>query len=278
MGGFQTLLVDTKKIPGLIADARIRGVTLTGSAAAGKSVAALAGAALKPTVLELGGSDPCLILEDADLDHAAETCAQARLLNTGQSCVSAKRFIVVKQVRREFEKKFVERLAARRLGPPDDPNTDLGPMARADLRETLQAQVTASVKRGARLLLGGEVPQGAGFYYPATALTNVAPGMPAYGEEIFGPVAAIMPVRDEAAAIRVANDTAYGLGAAVFTRSRRRAREIVPRLDAGMVFINDYVRSDVALPFGGTKESGYGRELGIWGIRTWTSAKTVWVN
>ncbi len=227
-------------------------------------------------MFELGGSDPCLILSDADLDHAAETCAQARLLNSGQSCICAKRFIVVESVRRAFEKKFVARLAARLMGDPHDPRTEIGPLARHDLRDELHAQVTASVRRGAKLSLGGKIPPGAGFFYPATVLTNVRPGMPAYGEEIFGPVAAIIPVRDEEAAIAAANDTIYGLGAAIFTRDRRRAQEIVPRIDAGMVFVNDYVRSDVTLPFGGAKQSGYGRELGIWGLRTFTNTKTVW--
>lgn len=276
-GLFQTLLVTSKAIPALINDARIRGVTLTGSTTAGKSVAALAGAALKPAVLELGGSDPCVILADADLDHAAEICAQARLLNSGQSCVCAKRFIVVESVRRDFENKFVARLAVVRSGDPQEPATEIGPLARRDLRDDLQAQVAASVKRGARLLLGGQVPEGPGFYYPPTVLTEVRRGMPAYADELFGPVAAVIPVHDEEAAIAVANDTIYGLGAAIFTRSRRRAEEIVPRLEAGMVFINDYVRSEVTLPFGGTKQSGYGRELGRWGIRAWVNTKTVWI-
>lgn len=275
-GLFQTLLVSSEKIPALIADDRVRGVTLTGSTAAGRRVGELAGAALKPVVLELGGSDPCLILEDADLELAAETCAQARLLNSGQSCVCAKRFIVVQSVRRAFEEKFISRMGARVVGDPRDPKTQIGPLARRDLRDELQAQVNASVKRGARLLLGGKVAPGPGNFYPPTVLTNVRRGMPAYDEELFGPVAAVIPVRDEEAAIAVANDTIYGLGAAIFTRDLRRARKIVPRLETGMVFINDYVRSDVALPFGGTKQSGHGRELGLWGLRSWVNAKTVW--
>lgn len=275
-GLFQVLLVSSREIPALIADTRVRGVTLTGSTAAGRKVGELAGEALKPVVLELGGSDPCLILEDADLDLAAETCAQARLLNSGQSCVCAKRFIVVRSVRRAFEKKFVERMAARVVGNPRDLATEVGPLARRDLRDELQAQVEASVKRGARLLLGGKVPAGTGNFYPPTVLTDVRRGMPAYAEELFGPVAAVIPVRDEEEAIAVANDSIYGLGAAIFTRDRQRAREIVPRLEAGMVFINDYVRSDVTLPFGGTKQSGHGRELGVWGLRSWVNVKTVW--
>ncbi|MEO7413838.1 MAG: NAD-dependent succinate-semialdehyde dehydrogenase [Opitutaceae bacterium] len=275
-GVFQTLLVGSKAIPGLINNPRVSGVTLTGSTAAGRSVGALAGQALKPVVLELGGSDPYLILEDADLDHAAEMCAQARLLNSGQSCVCAKRFIVVQKVRRAFEEKFSARMAARIPGDPREAATEVGPLARSDLRDELHAQVTASVRRGARLLVGGKVPVGPGCYYPPTVLTNVRRGMPAYDEELFGPVAAVIPVRDEEAAIAVANDTAYGLGAAIFTRNRRRAEKIIPRLQAGMVFVNDFVRSDVTLPFGGSKESGHGRELGRWGLRSWVNVKTVW--
>jgi succinate-semialdehyde dehydrogenase / glutarate-semialdehyde dehydrogenase len=275
-GLFQVLLINSKSIPALIGDSRIRGVTLTGSTAAGRSVGALAGEAIKPAVLELGGSDPCLILEDADLDQAAETCAKARLLNSGQSCVCAKRFIVVQSVRRAFEEKFVARMAARIVGDPREATTQVGPLARADLRHELHAQVKASVKRGARLLLGGRVPAGPGYFYPATVLTNVRPGMPANEDELFGPVAAVIPVRNEEAAIAAANDTAYGLGAAIFTRDLRRARRIAARIEAGMVFINDFVRSDVALPFGGTKQSGFGRELGIWGLRSWVNPKTVW--
>ena len=274
-GLLQTLLIGSSQIPGLLADPRVRAVTLTGSTAAGKSVAAVAAAEMKPGVYELGGSDPYLILADADLDRAAEICAQSRLTNSGQSCVSAKRFIVVESVRREFENKFVERLAARRVGDPSDPATEVGPLARRDLRDDLHAQVTASVRRGARLLLGGKIPAGPGFFYPVTALGNVRKGMPAYDEELFGPVASIIPVRDEEAAIAAANDSIYGLGSAIFTRNRRQARELARRLDAGMVFINDFVRSDPALPFGGTKQSGHGRELGVWGLRSFVNVKTV---
>ncbi len=275
-GIFQALLTDTSPVPALLADPRIGAVTLTGSTAAGKSVAALAGAAMKPGVFELGGSDPALILADADLDAAAETCAIARLLNSGQSCICAKRFIVVRSVRREFEKRFVARIAARRVGDPTEAKTDIGPLARADLRDKLHAQVTASVRRGARVLLGGGPLPGPGFFYAPTVLTEVAPGMPAFDEELFGPVAAIITVRDEAEAIRVANATAFGLGATIFTRSRARARRIVPQLVAGTVAVNDFVRSDPALPFGGMKQSGHGRELGVWGLRAFQNTKTVW--
>lgn len=276
-GLLQTLLITAREVPALIADPRISAVTLTGSTAAGRAVAALAGAELKPCVLELGGSDAYLILEDADLEHAAETCAAARLVNAGQSCVSAKRFIVVGKIRREFERRLVARLKARQPGDPADPQTVLGPLARHDLRDELHGQVQRSVRRGARLLLGGRIPAGPGWFYPPTVLTGVKPGMPAYSEELFGPVAAIIPVRDEAEAVAVANDSIYGLGAAIFTRDRRRARELAPQIAAGMVFINDFVRSDPSLPFGGIKQSGFGRELGRPGLRAFVNLKTLWL-
>lgn len=275
-GLLQTLLITAREIPALIADARICGVTLTGSTGAGQAVAALAGTALKPCVLELGGSDAYLILEDADIERAAEICAAARLANAGQSCVSAKRFIVVGKIRREFEKHFVARMAARPFGDPTDPKTVLGPLARHDLRDELHGQVQRSVRRGAKLLLGGKIPAGPGWFYPPTVLTGVKPGMPAHGEELFGPVAAIISVSDEAEAVAVANASPYGLGAAIFSRDRRRARELAHQLEAGMVFINDFVRSDSSLPFGGIKQSGFGRELGILGLRAFVNVKTIW--
>jgi succinate-semialdehyde dehydrogenase/glutarate-semialdehyde dehydrogenase len=271
----QTLLVPSGKIPALIADPRVCAITLTGSTAAGRQVAALAGAAMKKGVFELGGSDAYLILADADLDHAAETCAAARLVNNGQSCVAAKRFIVVNRVRAAFEEKFVARMAARPMGDPRDPAAGVGPLAREDLRADLHAQVQKSVRRGARLLLGGKLPPGPGFFYPPTVLTDVVKGMPAYDEELFGPVAAIIPVRDEAGAIAVANDSIYGLGAAIFTKSQKRAAALARKIEAGLVFVNDFVRSDPALPFGGVKQSGYGRELGPYGIREFVNVKTV---
>jgi succinate-semialdehyde dehydrogenase/glutarate-semialdehyde dehydrogenase len=271
----QTLLVPSEKIPALIADPRVRAVTLTGSTAAGQHVAALAGAAMKKGVFELGGSDAYLILADADLDRAAKICAAARLVNNGQSCVAAKRFIVVERVRAAFEKKFVAGMATQHLGDPRDPATGVGPLAREDLRAGLHAQVQKSVRRGARLLLGGKIPPGPGFFYPPTVLTDVAKGMPAYGEELFGPVAAIIPVRDEAEALAVANDSIYGLGAAIFTKNKKRAAALAREIEAGLVFVNDFVRSDPALPFGGVKQSGYGRELGPYGIREFVNVKTV---
>lgn len=276
-GLLQTLLLPSAKVPRLIADDRIRGVTLTGSTAAGREVAAQAGAALKPCVFELGGSDPYIVLEDADLDLAAEVCASARLVNTGQSCIAAKRIIVVNRVRREFERKLVARIAARHVGDPLDPHTEVGPMARADLRDELHAQVTRSVRRGAKVLLGGQPLDRPGWFYAPTVLTGVKPGMPAHDEELFGPVAAVIGVRDASEAVAVANATPFGLGAALFTRDRRRARELTPAIEAGMVFVNASVRSDPNLPFGGIKQSGYGRELGLPGIRAFVNVKTLWV-
>ena len=274
-GVFQVLLTGTGVVPALLADSRVRAVTLTGSTAAGKAVAALAGAAMKPGVFELGGSDPALVLEDADLALAAETCALSRLINAGQSCVCAKRFIVVRSVLREFEERFVARVGARRVGDPLDAATDIGPLARADLRANLHAQVQQSVRRGARVLLGGQPLPGPGFFYAPTVLTNVRPGMAVHDQEVFGPVAAIIAVRDEAAAIRVANDSPFGLAASVFTRSRARATRVATQLDAGAVFVNDFVRSMAELPFGGVKESGFGRELGAWGARAFVNVKTL---
>lgn len=274
-GVFQVLCTGIAPVPALIADPRVRAVTFTGSTTAGKKVAALAGAALKPGVFELGGSDPYLVLADADLAAAAETCAAARLINSGQSCASAKRFIVVRSVLREFERLVTARLAARRAGDPADPANDIGPLARADLRDNLHRQITASVRRGARLLLGGHPLPGPGFFYAPTLLADVRPGMPAADEELFGPAAAILAARDEADAIRLANATPYGLGAAIFTRSARRARALVSQLDAGFVAINTFVRSDASLPFGGVKASGLGRELSAHGLRAFLNVKTV---
>jgi succinate-semialdehyde dehydrogenase/glutarate-semialdehyde dehydrogenase len=275
-GLLQTLLVETDAVPALIADDRVRAVTLTGSTRAGRAVAALAGAAMKPAVFELGGSDPYLILADADLDLAAEICAQSRLTNSGQSCIAAKRLIVVRSVRRDFERRLIARIAARRVGDPADPATDIGPLAREDLRAHLHAQVQESVRRGARVRLGGAPLPGPGFFYAPTVLTGVSPGMPAYDEEVFGPAAAVIPVRDAAEAVAVANDTPFGLGAAILTRSHRLATRLAPQIEAGSVFVNNYVRSDPALPFGGVKQSGLGRELGLWGIRSFVNVKTLW--
>jgi succinate-semialdehyde dehydrogenase/glutarate-semialdehyde dehydrogenase len=276
-GALQALLIGTDRVPALIADPRVQAVTLTGSTGAGRTVAALAGRAMKKGVYELGGSDPALILEDADLDLAAEVCASARLINSGQSCVCAKRFIVVESVRRAFTEKFAARLQARVVDDPRSERCDVGPLARRDLRLNLERQVEASLKAGAKLVLGGRPRPGPGYFYPPTLLSGVRPGMPAFDEELFGPVAAVIAVRDEAAAIAAANNSPYGLGATVFSRRRARARRVASQLEAGSVFINDFVRSDPTLPFGGIKLSGHGRELGSFGIREFVNIKTVWV-
>jgi len=277
-GLFQTLLISVAQTKSVIRHKHVAAVTLTGSTAAGKAVAKEAGARLKKFVLELGGSDPYLVLEDADLDAAVEACTTSRLINSGQSCIAAKRFVVVDQVRVEFERRLLERMGRVRAGNPLDGDFDIGPMARADLRDRLHDQVERSVAAGARLLLGGKVPSGPGFFYPATVLTGVAKGMPAYSEELFGPVASIIGVKDAKAAIKVANDTTYGLGAAVFTGNDARGERIAAdELEAGSCFVNTFVRSDPRMPFGGIKESGVGRELGRHGMLEFQNAKTVYV-
>jgi succinate-semialdehyde dehydrogenase/glutarate-semialdehyde dehydrogenase len=275
---FRTLLVGSARVGALVDAPQVAAVTLTGSTPAGRAVAARAGAALKKTVLELGGSDPYVILEDADLEAAAEACAASRLINGGQSCIAAKRFVVVEAVRARFEELLVERMRARRLGDPLDPAVDVGPQARHDLRDDLRRQVARSVELGARVRLGGEVPSGPGAFYPPTVLTGVTRGMPAHDEELFGPVAAVIAAQDEADALRKANDSPFGLGAAVFTRDRARGERLAAEeLQAGSCFVNAFVRSDPRLPFGGIKESGYGRELSSFGIREFVNVKTVYV-
>lgn len=278
VGLFRTLRLPSSRVAGLIAAPQVAAVTLTGSTPAGRAVAAAAGQALKKTVLELGGSDPYVILADADLEAAAEACAVARLVNSGQSCIAAKRFIVVEAVRARFERLLAERLAARRLGPPLEAGVDIGPQARADLRADLHRQVEASLARGARLVLGGQLPPGPGAFYPATLLADVRPGMPVFDEETFGPVAALTAARDEQQALQLANRSSFGLGAAIFTADTARGERLASDvLEAGSCFVNTFVRSDPRLPFGGIKESGYGRELGPWGIREFVNVKTVYV-
>ena len=275
---FRTLLIGSKEVTAVIEHPLVRAVTLTGSGPAGRAVAGKAGAMLKKTVLELGGSDPYLVLEDADLEQAAALCTKGRLINTGQSCIAAKRFIVVDKVRSRFEELFVERMSAARFGDPLSEQTELGPLARHDLRDALHDQVQRSVAVGARCLLGGKIPDGPGAYYPPTVLTDVEKGMPAYQEELFGPVAAVIPVKDEEGAIAVANDSVFGLGGAVLTGDRERGERIArERIESGCVFVNEAVRSDARLPFGGVKESGYGRELSNYGIKEFVNIKSVYV-
>jgi succinate-semialdehyde dehydrogenase/glutarate-semialdehyde dehydrogenase len=275
---FRTLLIGGAQVAPVIENPLVQAVTLTGSTPAGKAVASKAGEMLKKTVLELGGSDPYVVLEDADVAQAAETCVASRLTNSGQSCIAAKRFIVLHAVREEFERHFVEQMKTQRMGDPLQEDTQVGPQARHDLRDQLHQQVTDSIAKGARCLLGGEVPEGPGAFYPPTVLTDVVPGMPAYHEEMFGPVAAIIAVADEQEAIQVANETEFGLGAAVFTRNLVRGEAIAAdSLQAGCCFVNAFVKSDPRLPFGGIKQSGYGRELGHYGIKEFVNIKTVYV-
>lgn len=274
---FNTIIADIPQIEPIVANKKIAAVTLTGSTRAGKSLAALAGKYLKKTVLELGGSDPYLILADADLNLAAETCVTGRLINSGQSCIAAKRFIVVSAIKKPFVEKVKKLMEAKVIGNPTADETDIGPMARKDLMQSLADQVDQSVKEGAEIILGGKIDQGRGFYYPPTILANVKPGMPAYDEELFGPVASIIEVKDDEEAIKVANDTIYGLGSAIFTRDLAKAEIIASKIQAGSTFINAFVKSDPRLPFGGIKESGYGRELSFIGIKEFVNAKTVYI-
>ncbi len=275
---FQTLLIGNTEVNKVIENKYIKAVTLTGSTNAGKKVAEKAGAELKKTVLELGGSDAYIILEDADLAKAAEICVNSRLINSGQSCIAAKRFIVVKSVEKEFTRLFLEQMQQRVMGDPMDAKTHIGPQARVDLRDELHEQVKRSIAKGAKCILGGELPAGNNAFYPATILTDVKKGMPAYDEELFGPVAAIISAKDEADAIRISNDSVFGLGGAVFTKDKKRGELIAAtQLEAGSCFVNSLVKSDPRLPFGGIKESGYGRELGLFGIHEFVNIKTVYV-
>ncbi|MBK7498671.1 MAG: NAD-dependent succinate-semialdehyde dehydrogenase [Ignavibacteriales bacterium] len=275
---FRTLLVKSKNVKDIISNTKVQAVTLTGSVPAGKSVAALAGSLIKKTVLELGGSDPYVVLEDADLHQAAMSCVTSSLINAGQSCIAAKRFIIVESVYDEFEKLYLEIMSKKRMGDPLDENNDLGPQASLQLRDELHDQVLRSIKQGAELILGGTVPEIDGAYYPPTILRNVKPGMPAFDEELFGPVAALIKAADENDAINLANKSIFGLGASVFTKDIKRGEQIAKeKLNAGCCFVNDFVKSDPRLPFGGIKESGYGRELSPFGIKEFMNIKTVYI-
>jgi len=273
---FRTLLVGSGAIDGIIEHPLVRAVTLTGSGPAGRAVARKAGEMLKKSVLELGGSDAYLVLEDADIAFAAKACADGRLINAGQSCIAAKRFIVLESVRTRFEEAFVAAMRAAKIGDPMSEATEVGPLARHDLRDSLHDQVKASIAKGARCLIGGTIPDGPGAFYPPTVLTDVRPGMPAYDEEMFGPVAAIIGVADEAAAIAVANESVFGLGGGIFTRDLDRGERLAAEeIEPGAVFVNATVASNVKLPFGGIKESGYGRELSHYGIKEFVNIKTI---
>jgi succinate-semialdehyde dehydrogenase/glutarate-semialdehyde dehydrogenase len=276
-GVFSTLLVSARAAESVIPHPAIAAVTLTGSEAAGMAVAAAAGQALKKVVLELGGSDPFVVLADADLEAAATTAVEARMVNNGQSCIAAKRFIAVEAVADEFETRFAEKIAALKVGDPMDRTTQVGPLARADLVRDLDNQVKASVAAGAKAVVGGGPLPGRGHYFAPTLLTGVRPGMPVFDQETFGPVAALIRARDEAEAVALANRTSYGLGASLWTRDVARGEAIAARIEAGLVFVNGMVKSDPRLPFGGVKRSGHGRELGALGIREFVNAKTVWI-
>ena len=279
----QCLMIPGDQVESVIRHPLVRGVSFTGSTTAGKKVATAAGAAMKKGVFELGGSDPYIVFEDADIEHAAEVCATSRMVNGGQSCIAAKRFVVIESVRERFEKELVARMGEVKMGDPLDDDTELGPMARFDLRDELHRQVVESVEKGARLVIGGEIPSQSPFhrgaYYPPTVLTEVGPKMPAYQEETFGPVAAVIPAADRDEAIRIANDTCFGLGAALFTGDVAEGERIArDELEAGTCVVNGMVASDPRLPFGGIKDSGTGRELSAEGIREFVNLKTVVVS
>jgi acyl-CoA reductase-like NAD-dependent aldehyde dehydrogenase len=276
-GAFRTVLVPGAETRRLIDDPRITAVTLTGSDAAGVEVASASGHALKKTVLELGGSDAFIVLEDADLDEAAQTAVRTRFQNTGQSCIAAKRFIVVESVADTFEQKFVEAAAKLCVGDPFDREIQIGPIARGDLRKTLEEQVRGSLKMGARVLLGGKPLEGKGYFYAPTIVTDVTPEMPMFREETFGPAAAVIHARDTEHAIELANNSDFGLGGNLWTGNIERGRALARHLESGGVFINGMTASDPRLPFGGIKHSGYGRELSSFGIREFVNIKTIWI-
>jgi len=276
-GAFTSLLISSDEIGAVIEDDRIAGVTLTGSDGAGRAVAETAGSQLKKTVLELGGSDPFVVLEDAPMDETVETAVQARLINNGQSCIAAKRFIVVDDVYDEFLDRFTEAMDEQTVGDPMDEDTDIGPQAREDLMEDLHEQVEETLEQGGKLELGGEPMDRDGAFYPPTVLTDVPENAPADQEELFGPVATVFRVPDEEAAIEKANDTRFGLGASVWTDDLERGERVARRFESGLAFVNELVKSDPRLPFGGVKDSGYGRELSRHGIREFVNTKTIWV-
>ncbi|NIZ09771.1 NAD-dependent succinate-semialdehyde dehydrogenase [Pseudooceanicola sp. HF7] len=273
---FTVMLIDHDQSDELIAHKLVRGVTMTGSAKAGSIIAAKAGEHLKKTVMELGSNDAYLVLEDADLDVAIKTCVAGRIYNNGQTCVNAKRFIVTDKVYDAFVDGYIKAMGEVKLGDPTKEDTDLGPMARADLRDTLHQQVEESVANGAKIAVGGKMPEGKGCYYPATVLTEVAPGQPAYDDELFGPVASVIRAKDDEDAMRIANDSRYGLGGGIFSKDEARARELAKQhFDTGMVFINHFNLATPEMPFGGVKESGYGREHGGFGMTEFVNAKAI---
>tara|TARA_B100000965_G_scaffold151176_1_gene125660 strand:- start:9678 stop:11045 length:1368 start_codon:yes stop_codon:yes gene_type:complete len=273
---FSNLVIGSKKVSNVIKNSKISAVTLTGSTPAGKSVASLAGSLLKKTVLELGGNDPYVILEDADLDNAVKSCIAGRMLNAGQSCIAAKRFIVIQSSLKEFIDKIHNEIKKMKMGDPINPDINIGPMVNNIARDELHQQVLISIEKGAKLLFGGKIPQLDGAFYPPTLLVDVEPGMPAFDDELFGPVAVVISAKDQSHAIELANKTNFGLGAAIFTRDLDKGENIATKeLEAGSCFVNDFVKSDPRLPFGGIKESGYGRELSEFGIQEFVNIKSV---
>ncbi|HEX2211503.1 MAG TPA: NAD-dependent succinate-semialdehyde dehydrogenase [Longimicrobium sp.] len=276
-GVFQTLLVGSDAVAGILDDDRVAAATLTGSTPAGQSVAERAGRNLKKTVLELGGSDPFIVMPSADLDAAARTAAKARCINNGQSCIAAKRFIVHRDAAEEFERRFVAAMEALRVGDPMADGTDVGPLATAAIRDEVDEQVRVSVHAGARVLTGGTPMDGPGFFYPPTVLAGIPEDAPAYREEVFGPVASLFRVASIDEAITLANDSPFGLGSSVWTRDEEERRRFVTEIEAGMTYVNAMVASDPRLPFGGVKQSGYGRELGTFGIHEFVNIKSVWI-
>jgi succinate-semialdehyde dehydrogenase/glutarate-semialdehyde dehydrogenase len=274
---FRSLMIPSKEVKAVIADPHIAAVTLTGSESAGTEVAASAGSHIKKTVLELGGSDAFIILEDADMEKAVKTAIIARMINQGQSCIAAKRFIVVKNRATEFEIQVKHAMESLRMGDPSDPKTDIGPLARKDIADEIDKQVQRSIAAGARLVLGGKPASQPGCYYLPTILSDVKPGMATYYEETFGPVISIISVKDEEEAIAIANDSEFGLGGSVWTENLARGEAVARRIETGAMFVNGLVQSDPRLPFGGIKKSGYGRELSEFGIREFVNVKTIWI-
>lgn len=274
---FRTLLISAGEVDAVIKNGHVKAVTLTGSEPAGSSVASAAGRELKKTVLELGGSDPYIVLEDADIEACISTSVKARMINAGQSCIAAKRFIVVEPLVREFEKKQAKLMESLKWGDPLSEETQVGPLARMDLLDDLDGQVRKSVEMGARLICGGMRAERRGAFYLPTVLSDVRKGMPAYHEETFGPVSAIIPVKDVEEAIRVANDSDFGLGGSIWSDDLKKAEKLARRIESGAVFVNGMTRSDPRLPFGGIKRSGYGRELSHYGIREFVNIKTIWI-
>jgi succinate-semialdehyde dehydrogenase/glutarate-semialdehyde dehydrogenase len=277
VGVFQNLFLPSVRVEALIRDPRISAVTLTGSEKAGSEVARVSGEEIKKVVLELGGSDPFIVFADADIPKAAKVAVQARLQgNVGQSCISAKRFIIEESVKEKFAKSVIEELSKLSVGDPSDPNVDIGPLATEQILLEVEKQVEKSVQLGAKIVMGGTRKIGGGYFYLPTVLTDVKKGMPVYDEEVFGPVMPILTFKTEAEAIQTANDTRYGLGASIFTKDMEKAKRIIPQIEAGNVAVNDMVKSDPRAPFGGVKKSGYGRELGTYGIKEFVNIKNVW--